>query len=315
VLLLRARFLGTPTDIAIPAGVARESLEKGVREAFPGLEAPVREAAFAFEKTREGWTGEVADGSAGRAFDFDAFFPALEESLSGLRSGPVRLSMRNVRPATDADAAGTLVPAAVEALEAAPILFSEFPDGGGRSWNLTAAQLSSLLVPAAAGAALGVDAAGFDAFLDGTARVLEAPARDARFTIVDGKVAEFATSATGLALDRERMRQDLVASLGRRDATVAVALVTTQPAVATDQVNDLGIVEELGVGTSSFKGSPKNRVKNILNGVRLLDGLLIAPGTTFSLIDALKPFDEKNGYLPELVIKGDKIEPELGGGL
>jgi len=54
---------------------------------------------------------------------------------------------------------------------------------------------------------------------------------------------------------------------------------------------------------------------NIQNGVKLLNGLLIAPGETFSLVAALSPFTLENGYLPELVIKGDKIEPEVGGGL
>jgi vancomycin resistance protein YoaR len=49
--------------------------------------------------------------------------------------------------------------------------------------------------------------------------------------------------------------------------------------------------------------------------VRLLNGLLIAPDETFSLLNALKPFETENGYLPELVIKGDKIQPEIGGGL
>ena len=33
------------------------------------------------------------------------------------------------------------------------------------------------------------------------------------------------------------------------------------------------------------------------------------------MIGALKPITVENGYLPELVIKGDEIKPEVGGGL
>src|SRR5690606_1808590 len=73
--------------------------------------------------------------------------------------------------------------------------------------------------------------------------------------------------------------------------------------------------EILGVGYSNFAGSPANRVHNISIGAAKLDGLLIAPGEEFSLLNALRPFTVTAGYLPELVIKGDKITPEVGGGL
>ena len=77
----------------------------------------------------------------------------------------------------------------------------------------------------------------------------------------------------------------------------------------------MGINEVLGVGYSSFAGSPRNRIHNIQVGADKLNGLLVAPGEEFSLIEALRPFTVSEGYLPELVIKGDKIEPEVGGGL
>lgn len=316
-LLLRARFLGSSRDVKIPVSIARANVEGSVRAAFPALETPVTETAFAFTKTREGWAADVTEGRMGRAFAFDAFVPRLEAALSQLRDEPVRLGMENVRPEVERDAALVLVGTAVKALEAAPYLFSERPDGGGRGWDLSAQALSSMLVPRSVDGqvALDVEAEAFDAFLGAVRRELEVEAKDARFTILDGKVAEFATSEAGLALDPDETRRRFLAALGVEEANVHVALVTTQPAVSTDQVNDLGIVEELGVGTSSFKGSPKNRIRNIRNGVKLLDGILIAPEQEFSLIAALAPFTEQNGYLPELVIKGDKIEPELGGGL
>jgi vancomycin resistance protein YoaR len=89
----------------------------------------------------------------------------------------------------------------------------------------------------------------------------------------------------------------------------------TAPAVPTGSANDLGIREVLGVGYSSFAGSPSNRRANIRHGADKLNGLLIAPGETLSLLENLRPFTIADGYLPELVIKGDKIIPEIGGGL
>ena len=107
----------------------------------------------------------------------------------------------------------------------------------------------------------------------------------------------------------------ITAVWGQADQTIELAVTTTAPSVDVGDVNDLGINEILGVGTSNFSGSPTNRIKNIKNGARLLNGTLIKPGETFSLLNTLKPFTTDNGYLPELVIKGDKIQPELGGGL
>lgn len=62
-------------------------------------------------------------------------------------------------------------------------------------------------------------------------------------------------------------------------------------------------------------GSPYNRRQNIARGVELLNGLLIAPGEEFSVVETLKPFEIDNGYVPELVIKGNETIPEIGGGL
>ncbi|MCX6741316.1 MAG: VanW family protein, partial [Candidatus Parcubacteria bacterium] len=68
-------------------------------------------------------------------------------------------------------------------------------------------------------------------------------------------------------------------------------------------------------GTSNFAGSPVNRRHNIAVGAKILNGLLIKPSEEFSLVKALGTIDDKAGFLPELVIKGDRTVPEFGGGL
>jgi vancomycin resistance protein YoaR len=85
--------------------------------------------------------------------------------------------------------------------------------------------------------------------------------------------------------------------------------------VTVGDANLLGIRERLGVGTSNFKGSPKNRRHNIATGAAKLNGIIIPQGEEFSLVKALGEIDETTGYLPELVIKGDRTIPEFGGGL
>lgn len=96
---------------------------------------------------------------------------------------------------------------------------------------------------------------------------------------------------------------------------VALVVEETQPQVHAENVNELGINDLLGTGYSNMSGSPYNRRANIDRGIALLNGLLVAPEETFSLVESLKPFTLENGYVAELVIKGNETIPEIGGGL
>ncbi|MBT5820516.1 MAG: hypothetical protein HOJ25_00345 [Candidatus Magasanikbacteria bacterium] len=146
---------------------------------------------------------------------------------------------------------------------------------------------------------------------------------DAKFSMTEeGKVTQFQQSRPGVEVDVEQTTEALVQAFGQRSLHKEgiqniITVITTQkePQVSTGQSNDLGIKEIIGVGKSSYSGSPTNRIKNITNAVNKLNGILIPPGEEFSTIDFTKPYSEEGGYLSELVIKGDEIKPEIGGGL
>jgi len=88
------------------------------------------------------------------------------------------------------------------------------------------------------------------------------------------------------------------------------------PAVNTEQATrPYGIKEIIGIGESNFAGSPKNRRHNIALGAKSVDGVIVPAGEEFSLLKTLGAIDSSTGYLPELVIKGNKTMPEFGGGL
>ena len=78
---------------------------------------------------------------------------------------------------------------------------------------------------------------------------------------------------------------------------------------------ELGIIELIGTATTPLTGSPQNRRYNIANGAKFLTGILIPPNEEFSTLKSLGTIDNSTGYLPELVIKGDRTIPEFGGGL
>jgi vancomycin resistance protein YoaR len=156
------------------------------------------------------------------------------------------------------------------------------------------------------------------------AMVVNVEAESAKFEVGEnGKIKEFRGSRPGIGLDIDETYAALNHAFSQRTwhdegiaNSIPVVVEQVEPEVKTGEVNDLGINEILGVGYSNYSGSPANRVRNIRHAVyNKLNGLLIKPDEEFSLLNALRPFTIDGGYLPELVIKGEKIEPEIGGGL
>ncbi len=148
--------------------------------------------------------------------------------------------------------------------------------------------------------------------------------RNAKFEMnaESGKVLEFQGSRPGIELDKEQVYQDLNQAIIERtwhdEATtksIQLTVKKVEPLIKTGDVNELGIIEILGVGVSDYSRSPANRIANIKNAVNKLNGTLIKPGEVFSTIEHTKPYTLEGGYLPELVIKGDEVKPEIGGGL
>lgn len=146
-------------------------------------------------------------------------------------------------------------------------------------------------------------------------RQFEDDGRDAKFVRDGNRVTTFVPHKESVLVDWDALTATLNASFGNASSTFALPMKIVQPAVTLDKTNDLGIGAELGRGASNFSGSPAKRRHNIAIGLKSLNGLLIAPGETLSLITALGTIDASTGYVQELVIKENKTTPEFGGGL
>lgn len=131
----------------------------------------------------------------------------------------------------------------------------------------------------------------------------------------NGTFKEFITPEEGIVVDGERTARETVDAWKHGASTSTLSLVRVTPKIVGEDAERLGITELLGVGRSNFSGSPSNRRKNIAFGRAKMDGVLIEPGGIFSQLDTLGVIDGAHGWLPELVIKGDKTVPEYGGGL
>ncbi len=147
--------------------------------------------------------------------------------------------------------------------------------------------------------------------------------QNAKFEIKNGRVVKFQGSQDGRQVNVQDTLEEITFALNNLEHTASTSselavdlIVDSSPAeVETKNINDLGIKEIIGSGESNFRGSPPNRVHNIQTGADKLNGILIAPGEEFATMENLVPIDAQHGYLPELVIKGNKTIPEYGGGL
>jgi vancomycin resistance protein YoaR len=154
-------------------------------------------------------------------------------------------------------------------------------------------------------------------FMEDLARKVNRDPVDAKLTMADGKVSVFSLSQKGLALDTKKSVSILIAYLtqGKTSSTLELPYAEINPEIATNSIENLGVTTLLGEGHSDFHGSPKNRVFNIKVATDRFNGVLIKPGEEFSFVKTLGEVDGEHGYLPELVIKNDKTEPEFGGGI
>jgi len=109
----------------------------------------------------------------------------------------------------------------------------------------------------------------------------------------------------------KRIKNDILAGIDKTELFVAV----TSPLIDESQFDALGVKTLLGKGESNFRGSSRSRVKNINVAANKISSTLLKPEEEFSFVNTLGKVDARNGYLPELVIKGNKTIPEYGGGI
>lgn len=308
--------------------VDAQSLRAALQGRLLSEEVPVENARIQVRGLHP-LTYEILEGSSGVSYDYDTALREITDQWVRLTSPRVTLRARRSEPEiTRADVlriAHRLEP--FFAHGDMTLVFTHGEDGGEKIWTIAAADIAHWVEPKKLPDGEMVFGLAEDAvrqFLVQTLQPrIDRSAQDAKFRIdAQGKVAEFRGSRIGITLDISatvHAIQERMAARTRHDRDVpgAVSVVVSyiEPITTTGQANHLGITEVLGVGTSDFSGSPVNRVKNIRHAVEKLDGTLVKPGDIFSTLAHVGPFTEADGYVPELVIKGDALEPEIGGGL
>lgn len=145
---------------------------------------------------------------------------------------------------------------------------------------------------------------------------------DALFQFQNGKALAFRPSKDGQEVDMDTLKRriaskvPLIVHLGKPEKIVfAVPIRIIKPKVTTDQANTFGIKELISTGTSLFQHSIPNRIYNITLAATRLNGILVAPGETFSFGKALGDISAFTGYKQAYIIQNGKTVLGDGGGV
>ncbi len=271
--------------------------------------------AYSIEKERTGYVFDLAEVKNN-----------INSQLSQLSLAPITVVKRQFQPdvfVPDVESITAKLPQLFQSGNLA-LTYTDPQTGIKRDWSIAPALYSQWLEVSREDGELvfALDKDKVKNYLETLRPLVDTAARDAKFVMEGEKVKEFQANQSGLSLNEDKTYADLDAAFQERNVnpsvppkTVSVSVDTVEPAVTIGSLNNLGIMEVVGVGVSTFKDSHTNRIKNIANAVKRLNGTLIKPGEEFSANKYAGPYTLASGFLPEQVIKGNEIKPEVGGGM
>ncbi len=136
-----------------------------------------------------------------------------------------------------------------------------------------------------------------------------------------GRVTEFLPALDGIKIQREKLRERITESLNNIESgedkliSFEIPVTKTAPEVQTGSINNLGIKELIGRGTSTYYHSIPSRVHNIVLAAQKIGGTLVKPGDTFSFNDILGDVSQFTGYQQAYIIQSGKTILGDGGGV
>ncbi len=315
--LERARMAVYPKRIEIPCTGNIELLKNQLSRSLEPVLSPARDARLAVAST-SGTTPvlTVEPELIGATADIDGAVSTWLAMTTRMQYQPITIAGTELAPRVTKAQLEPLVSKAPELLNKAPValLIDRTP------YTVTTSTLAEWLTATST-------PTGYELTLSPEAIIstLEKPAasllREAKNGFLElnsnNTIKTFTPPTEGVAVDGAATAKLILESFNATTTrkAVSVSLARSTPRIDGADAERLGIHDLLGVGSSYFDGSPANRRKNIAMGKDKMNGILIAPGEEFSQLQALGDINGANGWLPELVIKGDKTVPEYGGGL
>jgi len=283
---------------------------------FSSLETEPQNAILKYDASNDSL--EVTAEKAGLKINSQKLLADLANRAENLEIKPIALSLENVEPAVNVDAAQTLLEPANEIIGAAPYKLTAVDFSG---WTIDKKQVAAWLEPIPspdnpATAQLSLSQTAIKKFLaSSVAPEVNQSAVSAKLTEENGEIKTVNLAQEGRELDITLSAEAITEGVLARQKEIKLSVVTAPPAISNDSLKYLGITARLGMGESNFAGSATNRKKNIALGAQKLNGLLIKPGEEFSFIRAIGEIDAEHGWYVGYVLKDNQTILEYGGGI
>lgn len=145
--------------------------------------------------------------------------------------------------------------------------------------------------------------------------ILEKGTENAVFKFGSGEVIEFKPEVIGVKIKKEELKKRLEEALEKGEERIEVEVEVDEPDIKAGEINDLGIVELVGKGESTFFHSISGRVFNVALAASRINHKLIAPGEIFSFNQAVGEVSASTGYKNAYVIKDGRTVLGDGGGV
>ena len=285
------------------------------------VDQPLIEATLQIDGTNV----TAVPGQVGRVVNIDATLANLSSQLQTFRDGEVSLATQEVRPSVSdlsaqADVAREILSQSLQL---------SIPDAQAEDlgpWVYQPEVLANLIEIQKAQDGnvsqnqISLNQVMLQQMLTIIEPQVERQAANARFHFDEatGQLVVTSPSTTGRSLDFNASINAITDALLRGEHSVPLVITETQPAVAdTATAQQLGIAGLLpnGVQTSYFYGSHVERVQNITVAAARFDGVLVAPGETFSMVGTLGDVSLDNGYAEAPIIFGGRTIQGVGGGV
>ena len=258
---------------------------------------------------------ELSPGQTGRVVDIERGLRDLDVAIGGSNVGSVVELHYRVDDAYLTPAAADLAVLSAQRMAGAPIWLMH----GSKGWVLKPLELSDALLfqKGSSGVEVRLEFTRFNELFQRIEATLTAEPRKNvfEFDAERDRVTAFEPGNPGQLLDRPELERR-IDEAARREANrrieIPLIILNKEFDVA---LNQLGIKDLLGTGSSIYKGSPEYRDHNIAVGADKLDGMVLRPGQTFSFNERIGRFSLGEGWVEGSVIIRDETEQGVGGGI
>lgn len=128
---------------------------------------------------------------------------------------------------------------------------------------------------------------------------------------------QYTEGSSGIRINEDESVRQIISFLttewNGEDATIDLDMEETEPATTVEELQKLTSV--LGTFSTSYSQSNAARSKNIANACTMINGMTLAPGESFSMLNTITPFTEENGYALAGSYVGDEVVESFGGGI